>query len=48
MHGAAALGFERAPGRRRAELNTQRLERFFEPWTRFVNDDDRNDWRRLW
>jgi hypothetical protein len=26
----------------------ERLERFFEPWTRFVNDDDRNDWRRLW
>ena len=24
------------------------VERFFEPWTRFVNDDDRNDWRRLW
>jgi len=26
----------------------ERLKRFFEPWTRFVNDDDRNDWRRLW
>ena len=29
-------------------LISERLERFFEPWTRFVNDDDRNDWRRLW
>lgn len=26
----------------------ERLKRIFEPRTRFVNDDDRNDWRRLW
>jgi hypothetical protein len=29
-------------------LISERRERFFEPWTRFVNDDDRYDWRRLW
>jgi hypothetical protein len=32
----------------RVVLIGKRSERFFEPWTRLVNDDDRNDWRGLW